>query len=91
MAFVYMLRCNDNTIYTGYTTDPVRRVKQHNMGKGARYTRARLPAVLVYLEEVPDAALARRREYAIKKLTRENKEKLIAAYALCGSNGCSKP
>ncbi len=91
MAFVYMLRCNDNTIYTGYTTDPVRRVKQHNMGKGARYTRARLPAVLVYLEEVPDAALARRREYAIKKLTRENKEKLIATYALCGSNGCSKP
>jgi len=67
---VYILRCSDRTLYTGVTTDPVRRLKQHNAGTGARYTRARLPVTQVYLEEV-------KREYAIKKMTRIQKLGLI--------------
>lgn len=75
--YVYLLRCVDGTLYTGYTDDPVRRTKVHNAGKGAKYTRARLPVELVYQEACADKSAALRREYEIKQLTRVQKLKLI--------------
>ena len=77
MPFVYMVRCADGTLYTGWTTDVTRRVAQHNAGRGARYTRMHRPVALVYHEEVPDRSTAMRRERAIKKLNRTHKERLI--------------
>lgn len=75
--FVYILRCADGTFYTGYTTDPERRTRVHNTGKGAKYTRSRRPVELIYTEEFDDKVEAQRREYAIKQLTRAEKERLI--------------
>ena len=75
--FVYILRCADGSFYTGYTTDPERRTKVHNSGKGAKYTRARLPVELIYTETFDNKTDAQRREYAIKQLTRAEKEKLV--------------
>lgn len=78
MAFYcYILECADGTFYTGWTTDPPRREKQHNAGRGARYTRARRPVRMVYIEEQPDRTAAMKRERAIKMMTRERKRKLI--------------
>ncbi|MCB0154698.1 MAG: GIY-YIG nuclease family protein [Anaerolineae bacterium] len=77
--FVYIVECNDHTLYTGWTTDVTRRVKTHNAGRGAKYTRERGPVQVVYLEEVPDRAAAQKRELAIKKMRRAAKLKLIAA------------
>lgn len=78
MAFYcYILECSDGTYYTGWTTDPARRVHQHNAGRGARYTRARRPVRLVYVEELPDQRAAMKRERAIKALPRSQKEKLF--------------
>ncbi|PWM76418.1 MAG: hypothetical protein DBY32_09775 [Phascolarctobacterium sp.] len=76
-AYVYMLRCADGTLYTGWTSDLVRRVKAHNSGHGAKYTRSRTPVTLVYSEEAADKPAALKREYAIKQLSHEQKEKLI--------------
>lgn len=75
--FVYILRCADGTLYTGWTTDVEKRVATHNSGNGAKYTRARRPVELVYVEEYDDKIEAQRRERAIKKLTRAKKEELI--------------
>jgi putative endonuclease len=75
--YCYILECGDRTFYTGWTTDPERRVKQHNKGTGARYTRSRLPVKIVYLEPQPDRTTAMKRERAIKRLSRERKIKLI--------------
>ena len=72
-----MLRCADDTLYTGWTTDVKKRVETHNSGKGAKYTRARLPVELVYTEEFDDKTEAQKRENAIKQLTRAEKETLI--------------
>ncbi|HNT54436.1 MAG TPA: GIY-YIG nuclease family protein [Anaerolineaceae bacterium] len=78
MAFYcYILECADGTYYTGWTTDPVRREKQHNRGIGAAYTRTHRPVRLVYVEEQPSRAEAMRRERAIKRLTHLKKETLI--------------
>jgi putative endonuclease len=77
MPYVYILRCADASLYTGWTTDITRRVAQHNAGRGARYTRMRRPVVLVYSEETPDRSTAMRREQAIKKLDRTRKERLV--------------
>ncbi|MGB0466525.1 MAG: GIY-YIG nuclease family protein [Pontibacterium sp.] len=76
--FVYMLRCADNSLYTGVTTDPVRRLRQHNgeLKGGARYTRSRRPVRLVWQECQPGRVAASQREAAIKKLSRLNKKKL---------------
>lgn len=76
--FVYMLRCCDGTLYTGYTNDVKRREAVHNTGKGAKYTKSRLPVALVYFEEHESKSLAMKRECAIKKMTRPQKEALIA-------------
>ena len=75
--YVYMLRCRDNTLYTGYTDDPERRLAVHNAGKGAKYTKSRLPVNLVYREECPDKSSALKRECAIKQLTKAEKETMI--------------
>ena len=75
--FVYMLRCGDDSLYTGYTDDVARRLAVHQSGKGAKYTRSRLPVTLAYQEELPDKSAALRREAAIKKLTRGEKLRLI--------------
>jgi len=75
--YVYILRCADGTFYTGYTTDPERRTGVHNSGKGAKYTRSRRPVELIYTEEFSDKGEAQKREYAIKQLTRSEKEQLI--------------
>ena len=77
--FVYMLQCRDGSLYTGYTDDVARRLTVHQSGKGAKYTRSRLPVELVYREELPDKSCALRREIAIKKLSRKEKLALIAA------------
>ena len=77
--YVYMLRCADGTLYTGYTDDPERRARVHNAGKGAKYTRSRLPVELVYREAFGDKSAALRREREIKRLTRAQKLALIAA------------
>ena len=75
--YCYIVQCFDGTFYTGWTTDPIRREKQHNAGTGARYTRMHRPVELVYTEEQPDRAAAMKREVAIKRLTRAAKGKLI--------------
>ena len=77
--FVYMLRCGDGSLYTGYTDDVARRLAVHRSGKGAKYTRSRLPVELAYWEELPDKSAALRREIAIKRLSRPEKLALIAA------------
>ncbi|MBI3151042.1 MAG: GIY-YIG nuclease family protein [Chloroflexi bacterium] len=76
-CYCYILECADGTYYTGWTTDPERRVKQHNKGIGARYTKTRRPVKLVYLEEQPDKLAAMKRELAIKKMKRGQKNKLV--------------
>lgn len=76
-AYVYMVRCRDGSLYTGWTTDVERRVAAHNAGQGAKYTRSRLPVALVYWEAAEDRNAALRREAAIKKLSRAGKERLI--------------
>ena len=75
--YVYLLRCGDGSLYTGYTEDVERRLAVHQSGKGAKYTRSRLPVELVYSEELPDKSAALRREAAIKKLPREKKLALM--------------
>lgn len=75
--FVYMLRCGDGTLYTGITDDVQKRLAAHRAGKGAKYTRGRGPLELVYQEELPDKSDALKREYAIKRLRREEKEQLL--------------
>lgn len=76
-CYCYILECADGTYYTGWTTDPSRREKQHNRGQGARYTRTRRPVHLVYLEYQPDRSSAMRREIKLKKLSHSQKLKLI--------------
>lgn len=76
-CYCYIVECADGTYYTGWTTDPERRVKMHNKGVGAKYTMMRLPVKLVYVEEQTDRKTAMNRERAIKKMTREGKRKLI--------------
>lgn len=80
-AYVYMIRCNDSSLYTGWTTDLQRRVHEHSTGRGSRYTRSRRPIQLVFSEKHPSPLDAMRREAAIKSLPRIKKLALIAATA----------
>jgi putative endonuclease len=75
--FVYLLRCRDGSLYTGVTTDPRSRARTHNAGRGARYTRGRLPVFLVHVETAAGRSAALRREAVIKKLSRSRKERLL--------------
>ena len=79
-AFVYMLRCKDGSLYTGWTNDLEHRLAMHSSGRGAKYTRGRGPLELVYSEELPDKEAALRRECAIKKLRREQKIALLQSW-----------
>lgn len=80
MSFVYIIECKDNTLYTGWTTDINRRIDEHNHGIGSKYTRARKPVTLKYLEEFETNKEAMKREYEIKKMIRKDKIKLIEHY-----------
>ena len=77
-AFVYMVECADQTLYTGWTTNIERRLKDHNAGRGAKYTRERGPVRLVYVEELPNRRAAMKRELEIKRMRRAKKLALIA-------------
>ena len=83
MWYVYLLRCADNSLYAGVTTAIDRRVKEHNQcnKKGAKYTRARRPVNLAYVEEQPNRQLACQREYQLRKLNKETKERLVKDFA----------
>lgn len=74
---LYILRCGDGTFYTGIARDAEKRLEVHRSGKGAKYTRGRGPLQIVYRERCPDHGTALRREYAIKQLSRDEKERLI--------------
>jgi putative endonuclease len=80
-CYCYILQCADGTFYTGWTTDPERRVTQHNKGVGAKYTSTRRPVKLVYLETHPNRTEAMKREVAIKKMKRLQKSELVKKYA----------
>jgi putative endonuclease len=75
--YCYLLLCNDNTLYCGYTNDLAKRIETHNKGKGAKYTKKRLPVKLVYSEVFDTKSEAMKREYQIKQLSRAEKIKII--------------
>ena len=77
--FVYVARCADGTLYTGYARDPVARIAAHNDGRGAHYTAARRPVALVYVEGFAEKSAALKREYELKQLPRAVKKMVIAA------------
>lgn len=77
MFYVYILKCSDDTLYTGFTVDLEKRIQTHNKGLGAKYTRGRIPVELVYEEEYPTKSEALKREYKIKQLTRKQKIQII--------------
>lgn len=78
--YTYIIQCSDGTFYTGWTNDIKRRMEEHNSGRGAKYTRPRLPVELVYYETFPSKQEAMKREYAIKQMTRKKKEELIRGH-----------
>lgn len=80
MNYTYILICSDGTLYTGWTNNIEKRLETHNSGNGAKYTRCRLPVKLGYLEEHPDRQQAMQREYAIKHMTRAQKDELVNTY-----------
>lgn len=82
MAYTYIVECADGTFYTGWTTNLEARVAAHNAGCGARYTRSRRPVALIYYELQPNESLARKREYAIKRLSRKAKEELVGSFTV---------
>ena len=77
MNYVYLVRCSDGSLYCGWTTDPEGRLAAHNSGRGAKYTRSRLPVKLVYTEAYEDRREAQSREWHIKQMSHTEKEKLI--------------
>jgi putative endonuclease len=81
-AFVYLLRCRGGSLYCGWTYDVEERVRAHRSGRGAKYTRQRLPVELVAVIEQPDGSSARREEIRVKRLSRGEKLRLVEAYAV---------
>lgn len=81
--FIYLLRCADNSLYAGITTDLSRRLHEHNnLSKGAKYTRARRPVELVYFESEVNKSLASKREYQLRKQNKSKKEALVSSFSL---------
>ena len=80
MNYTYIVKCSDGTYYTGWTNNLEKRIQSHNSGTGAKYTRPRLPVTLVYYETFSTKQEAMRREYAIKQLSRQQKESLISSF-----------
>lgn len=78
--YVYVLECSDSTLYTGYTNDVERRVAVHNSGKGAKYTKARVPVTCIFYQQFETKSEAMKAEYAFKKLTRKQKLDYIRSY-----------
>lgn len=76
--FFYLARCSDGSLYSGIAVDPEKRMQIHNAGKGARYTRSRLPVTMVYSEPLPDQSSALKREAIVRKWSRKKKEELVA-------------
>ena len=76
-AFVYILRCSDGSLYTGWTNNLKNRLEKHNKGLGAKYTRARRPCTLVFFMEVSDKKIAMKIEYRIKKLKKKYKDNIV--------------
>lgn len=89
MNYTYILKCSDNTLYTGWTNNLEKRIKDHNDGKGAKYTKARRPVELVYYEIFESKEDAMKREYAIKQLTRTQKMLLIQDFVNVNNRGCN--
>ena len=77
MNYTYILKCKDGTFYTGWTNNIKKRLEAHNAGKGAKYTKSRRPVTLIYFEQFETKEEAMKREYAIKCMTRKEKEKLV--------------
>ena len=77
MNYTYIVKCKDGSLYTGWTNNLEKRIRDHNEGKGAKYTKSRRPVMLAYYEEFQTKEEAIRREYAIKKMRRKEKEKLL--------------
>lgn len=77
LYYVYLARCKDNSLYTGYTINLEKREKRHNDGTGARYTRVRRPISIVYYETFESKSAAMKREYQVKQLKKSDKEKLV--------------
>jgi len=86
--YVYLLRCNDNSLYCGVTTDPERRLNEHNNGTGAKYTRARLPVTMKAFEKFPDKKSAYRAEYAVKQKKAAHKIEFLRQRAHEETNQC---
>ena len=82
MYYAYLLQCDDNTIYAGYTNDLSQRIEAHNNGIGAKYTRSRLPVKLMYYEGFTSKSEALKREAALKRLSRKQKIKLIEDFQI---------
>jgi putative endonuclease len=82
---VYIARCRDGSLYTGITTDPERRLAEHNSGSGAAYTRSKTPIVMVFRESATNRSRAQQRERAIKRLSRAQKEQLVAGSTISAS------
>ncbi len=80
MHYIYIVECKGKTFYTGWTTDLVKRIKKHNTGEGAKYTRGRTPVVLKYYEEFQQKSDALKREREIKKMPRSKKNRLIDSF-----------
>ncbi|MGX7111776.1 GIY-YIG nuclease family protein [Gemella cuniculi] len=76
-SYMYVLKCADNSLYTGYTTDLIRRIRLHNTKKGAKYTKSRVPVVLEYYEEFNSKSEAAKKEYFFKKFNRKQKIEYI--------------
>ncbi len=87
MNRIYLLRCGDGSLYTGWTNDLEKRLKAHAAGRGAKYTRSRLPVELVYFEDLPYRSEAMRREAQIKRLAREEKLAMIQEFLTHEKNG----
>ena len=82
MNYTYIVECKDGTLYTGWTNNLEKRIADHNNGRGAKYTRARNPVTLVYYETFEVKKEAMKSEYAIKHLSRKEKEKLIEQFSM---------
>jgi putative endonuclease len=91
MAFIYLLRCRDDSLYCGWTVDLDRRLRAHEGGTGARYTRSRLPVALAAAWETPDQGTARSLEYRVKRMQRPAKEELVAGAPLAGATRLCGP
>ena len=82
MPYTYIVQCGDNSFYTGWTTNLDERVKVHNQGNGAKYTRGRLPVKLVYWEFQKDRSEAQKREASLRRLNKKQKESLVKTFNL---------